>query len=110
MRTGFVALAVGLMVAFAGVLPAGLGALYPVGHAHAQDPAEDWKLEFDDICSKTDDAMAFTVDELKQLVSRCESLRPRIEALGETQRKVYLKKLQSCRDLFIFVIQVKEQK
>ena len=110
MRTGLVALAVGLMVTLAGVLPAGPGALYTASPAYAQDSAEDWKLEFDDICSKTDDAMAYTEDELKQLVLRCDSLRPRIEALGETQRKVYLKRLQSCRDLYIFVIQTKEKK
>jgi hypothetical protein len=110
MKTGFVAMALGLTVAVAAVLVSGPAVFLQASSAHAQDSAEDWKLEFDDICSKTDDAMAFSVDELKQLVSRCEALRPRIEALGETQRKVYLKKLQSCRDLFIFVIQVKEQK
>ncbi len=110
MRISFVAMAVGLTVVVAGALPAGPAAFFPASHAHAEASAEDWKLEFDGICSKTDDAMALTVDELKQLVSRCESLRPRIEALGETQRKVYLKRLQSCRDIYIFVIQAKEQK
>jgi hypothetical protein len=110
MRTGFVTMAVGLTVAVAGALPAGPAAFFPASHAYAQASAEDWKLEFDNICSKTDDAMAFTVDDLRQLVSRCESLRPRIEALSETQRKVYLRRLQSCRDIYIFVIQAKEQK
>jgi hypothetical protein len=110
MRTGFVAVAVGLIVAVAGAVTAGPAVFFQVSPAHAQDSADNWKLQFDDICSKTDDAMALTVEELKQLVSRCDSLRPRIEALGETQRKVYLKRLQSCRDLYIFVIQTKEQK
>lgn len=77
------------------------------GIAEAQD---DWKNEFDDICSKTQDSMALTPDELKQLVGRCDALRPRIEKLEETQKKVYLKRLQMCRDLFVFVLQSKEGK
>jgi hypothetical protein len=70
----------------------------------------DWKNEFDDICSKTQDSMALTPDELKRLVGRCDALRPRIEKLEETQKKVYLKRLQMCRDLFAFVLQSKEGK
>ncbi|MGO9952181.1 MAG: hypothetical protein ACLPN1_08210 [Dissulfurispiraceae bacterium] len=109
MRTDCVAMAVGLIVA-AGALPAGPVAFSPTSAANAQGCADDWKLEFNDICSNDDYAMEITVDELKQLVSRCEYLRPRIEALSGTQKKVYLKRLQSCRNLYIFVIQAKELK
>ena len=77
------------------------------GIADAQD---DWKNEFEDICSKTQDSMALTADELKRLVGRCDALRPRIEMLDETQKKVYLKRLQMCRDLFAFVLESKEGK
>jgi hypothetical protein len=77
------------------------------GAAEAQ---EDWKKEFEDICSKTQDSMALTADELKRLVGRCDALRPRIEKLDETQKKVYLKRLQMCRDLFAFVLESKEGK
>ena len=71
---------------------------------------EDWKTEFEDICSKTQDSMAFTADELKSLVDRCDALKPRIEKLDETQKKVYLKRLQMCRDLLVFVMQSKPEK
>lgn len=67
------------------------------GVAYAQ---ESWKNEFEDICSKTQDAMMFTPDELK----------PLIEKLDETQRKVYSKRLQLCRDLLAFVLESKEKK
>ncbi len=110
MRTNCVAVVVGLTVAVAGALPAGLVAFSPASPANAQGCADDWRLEFNDICSDDDYAMEFTIDELKQRVSRCEYLRPRIEALSGTQKKVYLKRLQSCRNLFIFVIQAKELK
>ena len=79
--------------------------------APAVDVAQDdWKTEFEDICSKTQDSMAFTSDELKSLVDRCDALKPRIEKLDETQKKVYLKRLQMCRDLLVFVMQSKPEK
>ena len=83
------------------------GMLSPAGAAYAQD---DWKKEFEAICSKTQDSAALSPDELNNLVDRCNKLRPRIEKLDETQRKVYLKRLQMCRDLFVFVLESKEKK
>ena len=88
--------------------PAGKqGTLIPIGTAYAQD---DWKTEFEAICSKTQDSAALSPDELNNLVDRCNKLRPHIEKLDETQRKVYLKRLQMCRDLFVFVLESKEKK
>lgn len=70
--------------------------------------AEDfWKQELMDICSKTDEAMSFSKDELKILLQRGEKLRPFIEALEETPRKVYLKRLQMCISLYSFVLESK---
>lgn len=69
--------------------------------AYAQD---DWNTEFEDICSKTQDAMSFTVEELKQLVERCDRLEPSIEKLDDTRRKVYLKRLRMCKNLFAFAL------
>ena len=70
---------------------------------------QNWKNEFDAICAKNDDAMSLGVDELKNLIQRCDKLKPRIEALDESSRKVYLKRLQLCRDLYLFVLESKEQ-
>ncbi|MGC2061417.1 MAG: hypothetical protein WA610_00450 [Thermodesulfovibrionales bacterium] len=77
------------------------------GVAYAQ---EEWRKEFDDICGKTQDAMIFNPEELKSLVTRCDKIRPLIEKLDETQRKVYLRRLQMCRDLFSFALESKEKK
>jgi len=54
--------------------------------------------------------MAFSVEELRSLVDRCDALKPRIEKLDEPQRKVTLKRLQMCRDLYAFVLEMKEKK
>jgi hypothetical protein len=77
------------------------------GVAHAQ---EDWKKEFEDICGKTQDAMMFNLEELRSLIGRCDKIRPLIEKLDETQRKIYLRRLQMCRDLFSFALESKEKK
>lgn len=85
------------------VLPA---ALYPAfSAAHAQG----WKAEFDGICQKTADPMSLEKDELKRLISRCDKLRVVMETLDESERKVYLKRLRVCQDLFVFVLESKEK-
>lgn len=71
---------------------------------------EDWKSEFETVCSKTQDAMTFSVDELKDLIARCEKLKPLIEKLEESPKKVYLRRLQLCKDLFVFALGSKERK
>ncbi len=70
---------------------------------------EDWKKEFEDICSQTQDAMTLSIDELKNLVERCDKLKPEIEKLEGPARKVYLRRLQLCRDLFYFVLESKQK-
>lgn len=71
--------------------------------------AQEWKMEFDEICSKTGYAVTYSIDELRSLVSRCDKLMPQIERLEESQRKVYAKRLRSCRELFIFVIESRKK-
>jgi hypothetical protein len=107
-RRGSLAIALAAaLVVFAGapVFSDGMGA-----SAAAASTQDDWKKEFEDICSKTQDSMSFTPDELKSLVGRCDALKLRIEKLDETQKKVYLKRLQMCRDLLAFVLESKAGK
>jgi hypothetical protein len=105
-RSLAIAPAIALLVLFGMPLLGNGEPVAPVANV-AQD---DWKTEFEDICSKTQDSMEFTADELKGLVDRCDALKPRIEKLDETQKKVYLKRLQMCRDLLLFVMQSKPEK
>jgi len=74
----------------------------------AGDTQEDWRREFDNICSKTQDAVEFSMGELKNLVARCDALKPRIEKLDEPQRRVTLKRLQMCRDFYVYLLEAKE--
>ncbi len=73
--------------------------------AYTANAQEDWRMEFDDICSKTADVMTLKQPELKSLIERCDRLKPRLEKLDESAAKVYLKRLRMCRDLYVFVLE-----
>jgi len=86
----------------------------PVNSAHIRHAAasgeQDWKQEFDGVCAMTQDAMALSIEELDSLIKRCDALKSRIEKLDESTRKVYLRRLERCRDLYLFVLDSKRQK
>jgi len=69
---------------------------------------EGWKGEYESVCSKTNVAMALSSEELKELIAGCDRLKPKIEAEEESTRKVYLRRLQMCRDLYQYVLVSKE--
>jgi hypothetical protein len=72
--------------------------------AHGQD---SWRTDFDEACARTSDAMSLSSDELKMLITKCEQLQTIIEKQEETVRKVFLRKLQMCKNLYIFVLESK---
>ena len=51
--------------------------------------------------------MTLSAEELKDLIARCDQLKPRIEAEEESTRKVYLRRLRMCRDLYKYVLENK---
>jgi hypothetical protein len=53
--------------------------------------------------------MVLSIAELKGLIVRCDKLKPQIEMEEESTRKVYLRRLQMCRDLYRFVLENKER-
>lgn len=71
---------------------------------------EEWKAEFEAVCSKTDVEKALSLEELKGLIAGCDRLKPKIEAQEESTRKVYLRRLQMCRELYKYLLESKEAK
>lgn len=73
--------------------------------------AEDaWIAEFEDICGRTDMADALTVEALQALIERCDRLKPVIENSDNAQKKVYLFRLDKCKRLFAYTIEVRGNK
>lgn len=77
--------------------------------AHPLRAEPDWRREFEEVCSKTQNAMALSADELRSLLGRCDKLQPLVEALEESERKVYSRRLRACRDLYAFVLETLEK-
>ena len=106
MRSWWVAAAL-LSLAVFSVVPRGMA--QQENQAQEKEAAAEWQKEFDDVCSKTQDAMTFTVPELTKLVERCDALQPRIQkSSDESRRKVYLRRLQQCRGLYAYVLESKK--
>jgi hypothetical protein len=105
MRFAARALACWALVTCGGELASRDGA--PAGVAVARAD-EAWRAEFEEVCSKTQDAMALSSDDLRSLVGRCDRLKPAIAGLQESDRKVYSRRLQACRDLYQFVLESRE--
>lgn len=78
----------------------------PAGYS--AEGGDGWRKEFDDVCGRTMEAQSLTLEELEKLVARCEKLKPQIEGLGESERKVFLRRLKMCRDLYVYVIDSKK--
>ena len=74
----------------------------------AQAAEEEWVQDFNDICARTTDSMSLSREELQLLIARCEKLKPIIEGLEETRRKVYRKRLEMCKNLLVFVLESKQ--
>ncbi len=70
---------------------------------------EDWRVEFDYLCGKTEDTLNMKLEELNELVLRCDKLKIAVEASDNPQKKIFLKRLDMCRNLFIYTIEVKSQ-
>ena len=70
---------------------------------------DSWRTDFDATCAQSNDAMALSMPELKKLIEQCGRLQKIIEVEEETVRKVYLRRLQICRNLYQFVLEAKMQ-
>ena len=92
------------------VVLAALALLTTAGHyAYSAEGGDGWRKEFDNVCARTMEAQSLSTEELGNLVDRCDDLRPQIEKLEESERKVFLRRLQLCRDLYRYVLDSKRE-
>ncbi len=99
-----VALFIGLAGPGGACAARGLGA----SPSSATSSREEWQKEFDDVCSRTQDAMTFSTQELTALIQRCDSLLAHMNTFDDTQRKVYTERLRVCRGLYAYVLDSKK--
>jgi len=68
-----------------------------------------WRVEFDETCANTSDAMALSQADLQSLIVKCDRLQKTIEQLDESTRKVFLKRLLMCKNIFQYVLDAKKR-
>lgn len=88
-----------------GMLTAALLTLALVQPVRGEEP---WQATFDETCSKSSQAMAMSVQELRDLLAKCDALQKVIETQEESVRKVYLKRLSLCRNLYAYMLEFKQ--
>jgi hypothetical protein len=88
---------------FAVVVIAGI-LLFGAGVSHS---SEEWKVEFEAVCSKTDVLTEMSEAEIASLLERCDKLATSLDAENESFRKVNLRRLKNCRDLISFMLDSK---
>lgn len=76
--------------------------------AQSEKAQESWRPEFDELCSKTQDAMTLSDDQLGDFIRRCDALAPQIDKLDDSRKKVYSSRLRMCRGLYAYVLDSKK--
>lgn len=69
---------------------------------------ESWQETFEKTCSRSNDAMTMSVEELRSLVESCNALEKVIEKQEPSVRKVYLKRLQLCKNLYVYMLEYRK--
>ncbi|GAW67234.1 hypothetical protein GPEL0_01r2951 [Geoanaerobacter pelophilus] len=69
---------------------------------------ESWQETFDKTCSRSNEAMSLSVEELRALVESCNALEKVIEKQEPSVRKVYLKRLQLCKNLYAYMLEYRQ--
>lgn len=70
--------------------------------------AQSWVEDFDRICSQGEDADSLPTAKLQELVVESDKLLKVIEAGNDPGKKVYIFRLKKCRNLFAYVMDLRE--
>jgi hypothetical protein len=79
-----------------------------IGIAQGAAGLADVKRDFNEICSNSTNGDLLGKEELQNLIARCDKLKPHIEGLDDADRRFYLRRLKSCRDLYQFMLDTSE--
>ena len=63
------------------------------------------QADLDAILGRTFDVMALSRIELQQLIADCDRVASRLSDLPESPRKVYRRRLEMARNLFVFTLE-----
>ena len=72
--------------------------------------AQSWIEDFDKICVQAEVADSLPTATLKELVLESDKLSVVIEASNDPRKKVFIFRLKKCRNLFMYILDLRETK
>ena len=82
--------------------------LLPYFSLHAA--AQSWVEDFDKICAQAEVADSLPTGTLKELALESDKLLAVIEASNDPRKKVFIFRLKKCRNLFVYIMDLREAK
>jgi len=70
--------------------------------------ANDWRTEFDDLCSQVPNGTSLSREELLSLIDRTDTLIERLKEMDLESKDIFLFRLKKCRSFFQYMIDLKE--
>ena len=72
--------------------------------------AQSWTEEFDRICAQAEVADSLPTAALRDLTIESDRLLAVIEGSNDPRKKVYIFRLKKCRNLFAYILDLRESK
>jgi hypothetical protein len=72
--------------------------------------AQSWIEDFDKICAQAEVADSLPTAALQELALESDRLLVVIEASSDLQKKVFMFRLKKCRNLFVYIMDLREAK
>jgi hypothetical protein len=72
--------------------------------------AQSWIEDFDKICAQAEFADSLETGTLKELALESDKLIAVIEAGNDPRKKVYIFRLKKCRNLFLYIMDLRGAK
>ncbi len=71
--------------------------------------AQDWKEEFDEICSKVNIAHTLKVEQLQELIHRADLLIRKLQSMDIKSKRLYIFRLKKCKKFFQYNVEIKNK-
>jgi hypothetical protein len=72
--------------------------------------AQSWVEDFDKICAQAEVADSLPTATLKELALESDKLLLEIETSNDPRKKVFTFRLKKCRNLFVYIMDLREAK
>jgi len=81
--------------------------VFPPMYSQASEDHINLETAFNELCSQTENAETFSVEEISTMITKCDSLKDKIIKSTHPKKKVLLFRLNKCRNFLDFIIQTK---